>query len=276
MKNIGHIIVTLLLLIFSFYYTKIVSNIFIDNSILMKKINLNRKKFEYSPVSATIHGDFIIPGVKGREVLKYPSYKKMMRYGNYNEKLFVFKNVVPKITTNNYYLKYINHARSGNKKIALIYVVLDNDNIDNILKILNDNNTQVTFFVDGIFLNNNISLIYDILKFGHQVEIFNNNHSDVYFKDCIKLLESIKNKKSLFCYSDYKNKKLLDYCGVNKLHTVIPTINIKNNLFTNIKNNLADGILIKMPNNTSELNVTISYIKQRGYKLYTLENILKE
>ena len=244
----------------------------------MKNINLNRKKFEYNPVSATINGEFITPGLEGRVVLKYPSYKKMMRYGNYNEKLFVFKNVVPKKTINNYYLKYINRARSGKNRVAFIYTVAGNNDIDNILKILNDNNTHVTFFVDGLFLNNNIDTINNIINQSHQVEIlsYDNSYNEVYFKNSIRLLESIKNSKSLFCYSDYKNKKLLDLCRLNKLHTVIPTINIKNNLFIDIKNNLSDGLLIKMPNNTLELAVTISYIKQRGYLIDTLENILSE
>lgn len=278
MKNISQIILTLVLLCFSFYYTKFVSNIFIDNSVIMKKIKLNKKNYEYDPVPATVYEDFIIPGVSGRVVDVDKSYNKMIKYGSYNDKLLVFKKVYDKKTINNNYLKYINQARSGKSSVSFIYTVVDDDNIDNILKVLNDNNIKANFFIDGVFLKNNKGLVFDIIDSGHQVEIlsYNNSYDDIYFKDSIKTLNEIKKSKALFCYSDYKNEELLKFCSLNKIHTILPTINIRNNLFINVKNNLKDGILIKMPNNTLELSVTISYIKQRGYKIDTLKNILRE
>ena len=101
-------------------------------------------------------------------------------------------------------------------------------------------------------------------------------YDSIYFKNSIQILEELKKEKSLYCYCDYKNKKLLNLCSKLKLHTVIKSIKIKNNSYMEVKDNLDDGLIIKMPNSGKYLNTTIKYIKQRGFKIERLDNLLKE
>ena len=64
-----------------------------------------------------------------------------------------------------------------------------------------------------------------------------------------------------------------------KLHTVKSPIIIKKNLYQKIKNNLKNGTIISIDNNyytEKELSLTIDYIKEKGYKLVSLNELLTE
>ena len=68
-------------------------------------------------------------------------------------------------------------------------------------------------------------------------------------------------------------------CNKLKLHTIKPSLVIKNNLYKNIKQNLSNGEIFTIEDNSyneKELSTTIDYIIQKGYKIVTLENLLKE
>ena len=68
-------------------------------------------------------------------------------------------------------------------------------------------------------------------------------------------------------------------CKKLKLHTIIPTININNSLFKEMKEKLTNSAIISIPiseNTKKELDTTIKYIKSRGYSLKTLEDLLSE
>ena len=69
---------------------------------------------------------------------------------------------------------------------------------------------------------------------------------------------------------------LENICKKLKLHTVIPNVNAKNKPYTNVKNNLGGGSIIRMGNNITELEPTIHYIRQRGYEIVKLEELLSE
>ena len=77
-------------------------------------------------------------------------------------------------------------------------------------------------------------------------------------------------------YQDYKKSKVLNLCKKLELHTVIPSINAKNSPYQTIKNSLKGGSIIRMNNKTEELEMSINYIKQRGYNLVRLDQLLSE
>ena len=60
------------------------------------------------------------------------------------------------------------------------------------------------------------------------------------------------------------------------MHIIIPNINIKDNSLNKIKKKLNEGSIISLDTSDKNLNTIINYIKQRGYKLVTLEELLSE
>ena len=89
-------------------------------------------------------------------------------------------------------------------------------------------------------------------------------------------LFNITNISPKYCYSEYDNKSVLELCNSLSMHTIIPTIMANNNSFSIIKNKLKSGSIISLGNSDKNLNTIINYIKQRGYKLVTLEELLSE
>ncbi len=277
MKKIFNVIITILLLVFSFYYTNIAVNLIKDNDDIMKSIKSGKADLEVKPVNAIVDYDTLIPGVSGVKVNLDDSYSKMANYGNFNKSLYVFEKERPSISVFDYYNKYIYKGRKK-RSVSLVFTVTNINEINDILNIINNSNTLVTIFIDGKILDTNIDDIKNIISFGHEVEVLNYDslYDSIYFKNSIQILEELKKEKSLYCYCDYKNKKLLNLCSKLKLHTVIPSIKIKNNSYMEVKDNLDDGLIIKMPNSGKYLNTTIKYIKQRGFKIERLDNLLKE
>ena len=277
MKKIFNVIITILLLVFSFYYTNIAVNLIKDNDDIMKSIKSGKADLEVKPVNAIVEYDTLIPGVSGVKVNLDDSYSKMANYGNFNKSLYVFEKERPSISVFDYYNKYIYKGRKK-RSVSLVFTVTNINEINDILNIINNSNTLVTIFIDGKILDTNIDDIKNIISFGHEVEVLNYDslYDSIYFKNSIQILEELKKEKSLYCYCDYKNKKLLNLCSKLKLHTVIPSIKIKNNSYMEVKDNLDDGLIIKMPNSGKYLNTTIKYIKQRGFKIERLDNLLKE
>ena len=277
MKKIFNVIITILLLVFSFYYTNIAVNLIKDNDDIMKSIKSGKADLEVKPVNAIVEYDTLIPGVSGVKVNLDDSYSKMANYGNFNKSLYVFDKERPSISVFDYYNKYIYKGRKK-RSVSLVFTVTNINEINDILNIINNSNTLVTIFIDGKILDTNIDDIKNIISFGHELEVLNYDslYDSIYFKNSIQILEELKKEKSLYCYCDYKNKKLLNLCSKLKLHTVIPSIKIKNNSYMEVKDNLDDGLIIKMPNSGKYLNTTIKYIKQRGFKIERLDNLLKE
>ena len=73
--------------------------------------------------------------------------------------------------------------------------------------------------------------------------------------------------------------ELINLCQKQKLHTIIPTIQIKTSLYQEVKEQLTNSAIISIPitgNTKKELDITIKYIKSRGYTLEKLEDLLNE
>ena len=94
------------------------------------------------------------------------------------------------------------------------------------------------------------------------------------------LISSITNKDTKYCYTDYKNSDILDLCSKYHMYTIKPSISISSNYpFKTFKNNLESGKIISFNLNNQvlkELPVIISYIKQKGYDLVTLDELINE
>ena len=253
-KKLMKISSILLLSIFSFYYTEKSIEIVRNQDPIMKKIKNTDDKYNISAVNAKIEGNTIIPGKTGKTIDYESSYTKMKQYGNYNEILIELKDVKPTISVEDHYDKFIISGYYEKKSVA-------------------------TFFIDGVYLETNYNEIQNLKQ--HQLELlsYNNDYDELHFSSSKSYLETLTNKKLKYCYSEYDKKEVITLCEKLKLHTIIPTIQVKSSPFKEIKEQLKNSAIISIPISEitkQELDTTIKYIKSRGYKLETLDELLNE
>lgn len=280
LKKITQIGGSLLLILISFYYTQKTIDIIKYNDPIMKTLVKSKDKYQVKSTNAKIKDNTIISGINGKKVNLNESYKKMKRYGSYNDSLLVFREEKPTISIDDYYDKYIVGANNTNN-IALVFKVERADNIDLVLDTLQNNNVNATFFIDGVFLENNQELVSDMSKTKHEIEILNYdyNYQEKFFKSSLNILESITNIKPKYCYALYDQKQIIELCYKLLLHTVKPSIIATNNPFGDIKTRLVGGSIIGLEINEvtiKQLNTIIDYIKQRGYTPVTIDVLLNE
>lgn len=282
MKNkLIRIFLVLLLAVFSFYYTEKVIDFIREKDPIMKTIKKESKEFEVTPTNATIQDNTMIPGVSGTKVDYDSSYEKMKKYGTYNESLTVFSTVEPSISIDDYYDKYISQGNGIRNDVSLVFIVNQSDNIDSIIQILKDTNTHATFFIDGLWLENNNSKVSMLKELNHEIEIlsYNDRYDELYFSSSLNLLNRITNIKPKYCFAKYDSKEVIELCSKLELHTIIPTIMTGNYPYNDVKKKLSKGSIISFDINSTtniELPVIIQYIKQKGYTVNTLDILLSE
>lgn len=268
----------LLLTIFSFYYTNKMIELVKEQDPIMKQIKNTNNKYSVKAVNATIKENTIIPGKVGKEIDYTTSYNKMKQYGNYNEILTSLKEVKPTISVEEYYDKYIISGNPEKKSVALVFKV-DNKSPKDIVNILNNNQTTATFFIDGLYLENNYQEISTMTNFELELLSYNLDYDELYFSSSKDYLESFTNKDLKYCYSEYDQEEVIRLCQKLNMHTIIPTIQVKSSPFQEIKERLTNSAIISIPlseQTKKELDTILDYIKSRGYKLETLEQLLSE
>ena len=277
MNKIKNLSIYILIVIISFYTTNNLINITNDSDPIMKKIINNKEKYKIEAVNGIIEENTILSGINGREVDIKKSFKQMKKYGNYNEFLIVLKDIIPDISINNNYDKYVIGSNPKNKKIALVFKI-ENNNIKKIISILEKNLVTATFFIDGKFLEKNIALLKKHPYFEYEISSYNNAYQEDLFKSSIEYLETITKNKKHYCYTEYDNTKILNLCKKLKYHTIKPLV-INKNIYKEVKNNLKNGIIISLPTDyytEKELSKTIKYIKKKGYILSSINDIISE
>lgn len=281
LKNITKYLGVIVLVLFSFYYTDKSVDIVKRNDPVMKEIIYNSDNFKIESVDAITIGDTIIPGMNGIEVNIDESYKRMKQVNGYYESMLMFSEVIPDESLLEQYDKFIVSGNPFRSDIALLVKVSNITNLEKIYKIFLDKNTLATFFIDGSVIENNMDLIYEMASDGFQLE--NYGYNDVYSEDNFRwtnnMIFSLTNLEPKFCYSEYRNYEVLDLCSKNKMYTVNPTLNVTNNPFYTVKNNLKEGNIISLnltEETVKELPTIISYINQKGYNLVTLNEIVSE
>ena len=278
LKKLIRVILILLLSVFSFYYTNKSIELVREQDPIMKTIRSTSDKYNVQAVNAEIKDNTIIPGISGKEINYVESYTKMKQYGMYNEIMTILKDVEPTISVDDYYDKYIISGNKIKRSVALVFKI-EQTTPKEIINILNKNKISSTFFIDGEYLENNSKDI--TLMTNHELELlsYNKGYDEIYFSSSKDYLESLTNRKLKYCYSDYDKEEVINLCQKLKLHTIVPTINIKNSLLKEVKEQLSNSAIISIPNSKNtkqELDTTIKYIKSRGYTIETLEDLLNE
>lgn len=278
-KKLLQMISVIALVLFSFYYTDKTINLIRQTDPLMKQIKEESKEKEIEAMDAKTDGNKIKSGKNGQTVDIDKTYQKMKQYGAYNEMLTVFKETTPTVSIEDTYDKFVIGGNEENREVALLFSIENQSNPEEIIRIINQENVPATFFLDGLWLENNLRTVKSIKN--HELEILNYNHryEEIYFQSAIQYLKNITGNDAQYCYADYDNKEVIELCSKLKLHTVTPTIKITNHPFQEIKDKLQNGAIISLPINSiveTELPTIINYIKSRGYQLVTLETLLSE
>lgn len=278
LKKTIKILSILLLSVFSFYYTNKSIELIRDQDPIMKTIKSTTDKYEIPAVDAIIKDNTIIPGKSGKTIDYDETYNKMKQYGDYNEVLTTLKEVKPTISVEDYYDKFIVSGNPEKKSVALVFKV-EKTSPKEIIKILNNNNTLATFFIDGYYLENNYEEIMTMTN--HELELlsYNSDYDKLYFSSSKDYLESLTKKDLKYCYSDYDKEEVINLCQELNMHTILPTIKINSNLFQEVKDKLTNSAIISVPISTQtekDLSITLDYIKSRGYNLTTLDSLIDE
>ena len=267
-KTIG----LLSLICFTFFYTEKIMDMAILQDDIMIKLNDVKDKYYVEPINAKIDGDYIIPGKIGKEIDIDKSYSLMKKNGYFDEELIKYKEIYPSISIYNNYDKYIVNGNTYNKKVSLIFIINNKNVLDNILNIIKSKNTDITFFIDSNFLNNNIELL-DLIN---DYEIYNYGNNGVYTMDNLIIFNNIiKNKTKIdkrFCLFLKEDVDSQNNCSNSKILSLIPSVNGD---YNSIKNNLSNGNIILI-NNTYELNNIIDFITSKGYTISKLSQVISE
>lgn len=280
MKNTIKIIGICILTCFSFYYTDKIIYISKSKDPIMKEIINTKDNYKVASVNAIIKDDYVIAGKSGVEVDVNKSYEKMKRLGEYNKNLLVFINDLPEISLKDNYDKYVISGNKEKREISIVFSLKKENNIINILNILDKNNIEATFFFSDNLINNN-EYINTISEKGHYIASLGNDKNN-YTKSILKynntMIERITKKEVKYCYgTEYNNA--LEICKKEKMYTIKPCELNENYPYKELKENLTPGIIISLNNNnttTSNLNLMINYIKQKGYDIVLLDKLLQE
>ena len=253
MINKKKIILTLLILVFSFYYTNKVSEYIKSKDPIMIKIKKEKENYENKEINAIIENDTIIPGKKGRIVNINKSYQKMKKLKSYSDSLYVYKFTDPKISIKNKYDKLIIKGNSYNKNISLILKIKDIDLLYKIIKY-----PELNIILDNYFINNYYN---DLLNIKNNIIVLENN----------EILDIID-----YCYSVDNFKKL---CSINNIYTISPTF-IDNDIYYNSYQILENGKIFAYnvinEKDLEKVLLLLSGFKNLGYNIVSIDELIEE
>lgn len=274
MKKIFEMMGILTLVIFSFFVRDKTVSVMKDSDEIMINIKQNYQKYNQKSENAIVSKNTIIPGIKGRKVNINKSYQKMREYGKYNDQLYVYDYNNPKISIDNNKDKVIINGNKKYRQVSIIVLLNDDSNIDNLIKIANDNDIKLNFFVtdDWLLTNNTFSL--KIIKEGHTIGINNKmdyQSSEVKWMDTI--IKRVGKQKHNYCL--YKKES---NCFHLNNYTIKPII-INNNYLLNVQDKISNGNMFLFNNTNTfneELISIIRYINTKGYDIVSLNKLISE
>ena len=269
------------LVCFSFFYTEKAVDIIRKNDPVMKQIEEEASKYEIDPVNAYIFGDEMISGLNGKKVNIEKSFNEMKKINQYRSSMLVFDEVTPTTPLEEQYDKYVIQGNSSKSQVALIFKIEDTTYLEQLVNILGEKEVVATFFMDGEVIEQNMDTVSRLASSGYEIENlgYQGRYSSDKFKWTNNMITSLTKKNTNYCYTDYKDSNILDLCSKNSMHTIKPTICTGSYPFLSIKKNLENGSLISFNMTEAtlkELPSIISYIRQKGYDIDTITNVISE
>ena len=241
-----------LLTIFSFYYTNKIIEFSKSKDLIMIEIMNNKDNYNKISIDALINNNYITPGSEGLEVDIDKSYNKMKKLGKYNENLYVYNIVKPTISIKDNYDKFVINGNITKKEVSLVFKTEDLKNIENINKILFNNNVSATFFIDGNIKDDDINILKILDEsnnyFGNLG--YNKKYSIKTIKYTNALLDRIDDDNHNYCYVEKDDINVLKTCSEVKMYTIKPMVVSNIFPFTYIKQNLENGKIFSLDTNS--------------------------
>lgn len=253
MKRYFKYMLLIFLVVFSFYYTDRIIKFSSSNNTILTSINNYANENDTKCIEGSINEHGMILGLSGLKVDKNKSYSNMKGNG-FNKELIEYEKEECILNKENNLDKYIISGNNKLNKVSLVIDIINQKYIKEFENIFNDNDLEINVM-------SNIDLKYkNILYKGDSkgLKSFKNNHDNFY---CVK-------------NSDYE---IINDCKRLKLNSIRVINYIDRNLYSNTKKLLNKGsiIFIKESNiNLNELEVTINYIKSRGYSIVNINELL--
>ena len=281
LKKTFEIIGLISLICFSFFYTEQISTVIKENDDILNEIELIANQYKVEPIDALIKDNDIIPGLNGVEIDIKKSYRKMKKINSFNSNLLVYKEVLPEISINEKYDKYIVSGNKLKKQVSLLFLVEENSEIEKIITILKKYGISAVFYTDGNWFENNNEKIIDLIKKGHLIGNlgYNYNYNTTGISWMNTVVTKIGKQNNTYCFTKENNQEVLDICKNNKSYTIKPNIIVENNPMIEIKNNLTNGSIIALKINKQtieELPLIIEYINSKDLEMVNLETLLDE
>lgn len=246
-------ILLIFIVILSFMYTnKVVDYSKINNTILTSIEEYSKENNKYC-IEGKINELGIILSFDGKIVDKNKSYSNMK--GNlFNENLIEYKEDDCILNKENNLDKYIISGNEIENNISLVIDIINEKNYKEMINIFEKNEVQYNLLVndnyDDTYTNN---LLYK----GTNIKEFSKRYENIY---CVQYKEDI-----------------LEQCKNKKINSIKIINYIDDNLYQNIKKLLNKGNIyfIKESNkNLNNLEITIKYIKSRGYNIVSVNELL--
>lgn len=279
-KKTSKLVGLFFLLVLSFMYTDKVFESARLSDPVMKEVARYKEKHDISPKEPTIKDDEIELGTLGYVVNTKKSYNNMKDEDLFDEDKIVYESKLPNTTISNTYNYYISKGNSEKKQVSFIVTIEEKDDVpEKLLEMIAKYNVQVSFFVDGKWLENNIESAFSIVNLG--CEIYNLGYQGTYDKKMISvtnnLIESISLKDSKFCLNNDKDDDAKTICEKKKMHTI--TSKLINPSISDLKQGLEKGSLITYSSrdfDTSKFGLIINTITSRGYDIKLLSKVVSE
>jgi len=279
MKNkILRVLFISLIVVFSFFYTSKTVSFLKSINPIMKEIVKEKSKYEQPSINAKTINDEIIPGYNGISVNVDKSYTQMKKINKYNTNYYAYEISYPTLSIEDKYNKYITRGNYLKDSVAFLFrIEKENNTFIDIYKVLENKNVYGTFFIDGVFLKDNINDVITVTSDYHEIEVLSHNHSfnEEILVSSRNALQNVTNYSGKYCLTETKDDRVLNICKNNNMYTVVPTTVIKN--FSDLKTNLESGSILEIKEDRiKELSTYINYVKQKGYNIITLEDLLSE
>lgn len=271
LKKIFKYFSVLLLAFFSFFYTEKVTKIVRDNDPIMIKIKEYDSEKKVSSIDPIIYNDEYIMGINGCDIDVLESYSKMKSVGEFKEELIVMKEVSSLVDTEN---KYVIKGNNQDKNISIIFLI-KNDISEELVEFIKEKNIKVNYFIDGKYLENNLSLIKFLSQNSNIYYLgVDENYKSEYMIYHNNLIGMNSSNESKYCFTNEKNSDILNLCTEYDMVTIKSDV-IEDNVYKVIKENLKNGEIFSInSNDIDEIKVSINYILSKGYNIVSLEELL--
>lgn len=267
-----------ILLGISFFYTEKTASVVKELDSIMIEIRDKALEYRVAPIQAIKTDTTFIPGVNGLEIDIDKSYREMRYIGKYNEKYLKYKTVYVENKLKDNLDKYIISGNKSKKDVGIVFIVENNDNIDNLLKILRQNEVSSTFMVSGLWLEKNNDDVYKIVEEGHDLGSIGYNYSyiDSSYPWLDNIIKRISKEKNSYCLKS--NIESLEICKRHLNYSIDAKI-IDVNPLIETKKILDNGSILIYKVNSSlydEIDFLLKYVNSKGYRMVTLKKLLQE